>query len=266
MTSYPDEMLMAYVDGELPPEEARALEARLAADPALRLRLEPFTAIGGSLAEVFERPLREPVPERLAALVWADADARRWPGPATRLRHRPSFLSALGATLFPHGLSLAGAGMAAALLLIGATAGVIATRLASPDAGAALVASDSHGHLVATGLLRQALSSVPSEVSSGDGKTVVTPVKSFRDHDHHLCRQYEMDVGAARLAGIACRDSDGAWQIALHSERAAGKVEPGSYQTAGPAEALAIKAAVDAMIEGDPLSPDDEKSVLSQAP
>ena len=94
---------------------------------------------------------------------------------------------------------------------------------------------------------------------------MVTPVKTFRDREHHLCRQYEVDDDGTHLAGIACRDNDGAWQIALHSERVTAKPGPGSYETAGPAEQPAVKAAVEAMIAGDPLSPEDEQAVLSQS-
>ncbi len=263
MASYPDEILMAYADGELTAEQTRELEAWLAVDPALRARLEPFTRTAASLAGAFDRPLSEPVPERLLAVVRAHAAAAR-PASARRAEQKSSFLSSIAAALFPEGLSLAGAGVAAGLVVIGSVIGVLAARLANHETGAALVASDDSGHLVATGVLGHALATAPSEVSSGSGATVVTPIKTFRDHDGRLCRQYELDAGAAQLAGVACRDRAGTWQIALHSERVAGKPVAGAYETAGSGELPAVRAAVAAMIAGEPLSPDDEKAVLGR--
>ena len=77
MPSYPDELLMAYADGELSPEEARAFEARLAADPALRQRLEPFTSTSASLSGLFDRALTEAGVSREQAYEWAQRNAMR---------------------------------------------------------------------------------------------------------------------------------------------------------------------------------------------
>jgi len=62
-----DERLNAYLDGELPAPERAALERELAAEPALRARLEALRALDAELGELYRAEVRraEPALERL---------------------------------------------------------------------------------------------------------------------------------------------------------------------------------------------------------
>jgi|HubBroStandDraft_1064217.scaffolds.fasta_scaffold00020_73 anti-sigma factor RsiW len=75
-----DEMLVAFLDGEV--DEARFAEiaAWLDRDPSLRARLGSLTEATALVREAFEPILREPVPERLFAATH--------PGPATVVEFR----------------------------------------------------------------------------------------------------------------------------------------------------------------------------------
>lgn len=68
MTQY-EEKLSAFLDGELPEEEAREIEAALAADPALQAELEALMAADAMAQEAFAEMLDEPVPAALAAVI-----------------------------------------------------------------------------------------------------------------------------------------------------------------------------------------------------
>lgn len=72
-----DEMLMAYVDGELAAEDAAAVERAIAADPVLKRRAADFRdtrlLARGALAE----DRAEPVPAALVAAVRAAAERAR---------------------------------------------------------------------------------------------------------------------------------------------------------------------------------------------
>ncbi len=274
MVAVPDEMLMAYADGELTPEESHALENLLGQDPALRARLEPFVETRTRLASVFEASLHEPVPDRLIAAI---ARSR----PATKARPKPAsasvgfrqLLDAATAALFPHGLSHAALASVALLLCAGTVAGYFAGRSSAPSAALLETADANHG-LIATGALAQALETIPSGTAINEqahGASIV-PVLSFPSHDNGVCREYRVTHKSADpaasgtdFAGVACRTDDGQWRVALHTQtpkpQAAVAAEPG-YQTATAQNVPAIDALVDTLISGDALGKADEAALM----
>ncbi|MEL6645662.1 MAG: anti-sigma factor [Pseudomonadota bacterium] len=86
MTEYA-EKLSAFLDGELPEDEARAVEAALAADPGLQAELEALMAADTVAKDAFDEMLDEPVPFALASaiqLAEASVVANDAPAPARR--------------------------------------------------------------------------------------------------------------------------------------------------------------------------------------
>jgi len=63
-----EEMLSAYLDGELPDPEAREIEQALERDPAMQAELEALMAADAMAQEAFAELLAEPVPAALAAV------------------------------------------------------------------------------------------------------------------------------------------------------------------------------------------------------
>jgi anti-sigma factor RsiW len=59
-------MLHAYLDGQLAPEEGRAVEARLARDPDAAARVAEWRAVNDRLHALYDPTLDEPVPARLS--------------------------------------------------------------------------------------------------------------------------------------------------------------------------------------------------------
>ena len=76
--SIPDWMLMAYADGELEPHEREAVAAYVAGNMAAAERMAGFQRSGRALGRLYDRSLREPVPDHLVDLVRG-----------ARLRHIP---------------------------------------------------------------------------------------------------------------------------------------------------------------------------------
>jgi len=256
-----DELLMAYADGELPSDETRAVEALLAQDPALRARLEPFVVTRRQLGPLFAQRLREPVPDRLIAAIAHAPVARQ--APVGMIRRLREFWEGLdGGRMSIASLPAYAAGLVA-LFAFGATAGWIAGRTDAPATGLIAAAGP---RLVASGALATALETDPSQTPAGAGTlgASIVPLLSFRDHTQDICRTYRIEAGRAGpgYAGVACRKTDGTWNVALHVEVQDAAVSGGDYRTAGAESVPAVDAAVGSLIAGDALSRDEEADLL----
>lgn len=75
MSRMDDVMLMAYVDGEVDADTAREIEAALAGDPALALRVQHLRDSAMMARGAFAEVLHEPVPDRLIAALGGPARA-----------------------------------------------------------------------------------------------------------------------------------------------------------------------------------------------
>ena len=221
-----DEMLMAYADGELDEVRRARVERALAADPALRVRLERQRELRGTLA-AFYRPVgEEEVPERLRALLESNVVAL--PSPRARTQ-RPLWqnFAALAATLV--------LGLALGRTLLVPAAGPVGLE---------------NGTMIAQGALATALDTQLASAQAPDAATRIGT--SFAATDGRLCRTFD----SAALAGIACRGEPG-WQLMM---TAAGSAGPGgSYRQAGSANPLVAEAAQNLMT-GEPFDAAAERS------
>lgn len=223
--SVDDHTLMAFADGELTGAERAQVEAALNQDGALRARLEAHRLMRMRLSSAFDGALSEPVPQRLTDAVQAPR------------RAEVTDFSARRATKW----SFREYGAIAASIALGVVLGVGVLQPQAP-----LVATPSHG-LQARGELSSALDTQLASDEAGDIRIGV----SFRNHDGNYCRTFDLTEGGA--SGVACRDNN-RWSIPLLSGSAAG----GEVRTAGASSA--VLTAVDAMIDGDALDADAERS------
>ncbi len=194
----PDEVLMAYADGELPADEAAALEARLSEDADLAARVQVFSASAAALQGLkhadtpatmpagLEQALRARVAS--ASAVDAPAMVAADPVPAGNVvafpqRRVPLWTGALAATV---------------ALAVGLGAGLLAGKGTGPSGGADPVFA--------------ALDSLPSgEATTLADGTELRMVASFNSSDGVLCREYEqIGQNATGQLTVACRDQ-GAW-------------------------------------------------------
>jgi len=85
MQKHSDEALIAYLDGELDPDEQRHVEAWLAADPQVRERLGALARTTDLLRSAFAEIANEPVPERLLAAARGESAAAAAPQPEAEI-------------------------------------------------------------------------------------------------------------------------------------------------------------------------------------
>ena len=240
---------MAYVDGELPPADHAAFEARLAQEPALASAVARERTLRAGLQSTYAPVLDEPVPAGLLDLLAMPEPAV---APAAANEPLPAALNDAHRAALPHARRWAFPQFAAmaACLVLGVLLGtrVLAPHPAVGDDTLALnVAPD--GSITAQGALRDALEQdVAGTVLDPNAKVGVG--LSFRDHAKDYCRTFTVDSSSS---GIACKQRDG-WVVAhLEHGTNAREGEAGAYRTAASPLSPALLQAIDAMRDGDTL-------------
>lgn len=250
-----DDILMAYVDGELDPGAVAAVEQAMRDDPQVAAAVAAQRALREQLRRAFAPVMDEPVPARLrdAALATRAKDAPndsatvasldaargrqgRRPADTPALAGRPARRARRWPTL---------AALAASLAL-----GVLVAPWLRPDGPAELIDVGAGG-LVAQGALAAALD---ARLASSTGDAAVDVGFSFRDRDGRYCRTFVVESRA--LAGLACR-GDGGWRVT-----ATGASEPagGDLRLASSPLPPSVLAEVDARIDGEPLDAAAERA------
>jgi len=251
--------VMAYVDGEMPPEDVALFEPRLALEPALADAVARERALRASLQSAYAPVLDEPMPAGLLDLLaLPDAAAKAPPlhavpaPPAAANEPLPAGRNDAHRAALPPARRWGAAqwGAMAACLVLGLAIG---TRAVAPHAAsgndtlALAVAPD--GAITAQGALRTALEQdVAGTVLDPNAKVGVG--LTFRDHAKQYCRTFMLDSASS---GIACKQADG-WVVAhLEHGRNAREGEQGGYRTAASPLSPTLLQAIDAMREGDTL-------------
>ncbi len=221
--NFPDDALMAFVDGELDASAARSIEAAIAHDADLAKRIERMRRVKGLVEQTNEPP--DATPEHLLQMLRPSAAAVTDLAAARRAQaaKRASVVSRAG---------LWGA------IAAGVALAFIAGRTTAPEP----FVTQSKSALLASGALDRALDNALAG-STGDVSLGI----SFRAKDGKICRTFEM--AANQQSGLAC-NNDSHWQVrALAANEGA---ESGRYRQAGSA-APQILQLVDDMIAGEPV-------------
>lgn len=232
ITDLSDEVLCAYLDGELSPEARVALERQLLSEPGARVRLDRFRESDDRLRRAFALP-SEAAADPLVQLLAGDAPDNVVPMRASSLRRH----------LAPIGLALA------------ATVAGLAIGFGWRDAMDA-PAADAASGLALSGRLHEAL----DHNLSGQPRSGVTVLFTFHREDGVPCRQFEVVEGQASAAGVVCRDAGKRWRVSAWHEtlRAAD-----GYRTAGGDESP-VEAVVDDLDASGPLSPSEEAALIAK--
>jgi surface antigen len=202
------ERLMRHVDGELPAQERAALDARLAGHGRARSALGWLAEQRSLAAAAFRDDLAAPVPAELGAAVAAGFAARRRRARWRRYR-------AVGLPV-------------AASFLCALFGGWIGFELAARRLDgvlAELQAAQAQDRTLMSATLERAMEQMRSgQAATWTNDTTgavgsIMPLRTFRTASGKWCREFERSVtspsGAENRIGIACRDEDGHWQLAL---------------------------------------------------
>ena len=228
-----DERFFAWLDGELEPAEAAAIDDLVAADPALQRRAQEHRALAARLSAAFDPIAEAPVPDTLSAAA-RPRQAEVVDFAAARERRRAAFpvwtqWAAIAATL--------------AIGII--TGSMLGSTSSAPIARA-------NGQWVASGELEdqlyRRLASAPPDSGPRIGLT-------FRDAAGDICRSFS-DDGAS---GLACHQQ-GDWRIRGLFQ--SGEGQQTEYRMASGSDPR-LAELIDSTIAGEPLDAMAERQALA---
>ena len=225
-----DEKFFAWLDGELEPTDAAAMEGTVAADPQLQRLAEQHRALGARLRGAFDPIAAAAVPERLQAAVRPSASVVDLAA-AKHARSMPSL---------PQWAAMA------ATLILGVLLGTQVPRRSSAPVQL------QGGKLYASSELNRALDSELASAPTGDIRIGLT----FRDQAGEICRSFTGSAGS----GLACREGS-RWQ--LKGLFAALEGQSSNYRMAAGMDPN-LAALIDTTVAGEPFDAAQEKAALNR--
>lgn len=231
-----DETLMAYADGELDSATRASVEAAMHDDPEIAKRVAHHRALRGTMQAAFAGALQEPVPDRLIAAARGQTVAPKSAVADLSFAREAARRKTFRGLWQPVAM--------AACLLLGLGLGFLAWH-----GQGALIQPGSGGGLVAGAALAEALSAQLSDDRS-PARVAVTGL-SFRSKSGDYCRTFSL-AGTDASTGLACREGKD-WRIRALAQAPGAEKNPENFRTAGSEESAAIRAAVEEVIDGEPL-------------
>lgn len=259
--SFPDDVLMAYVDGELDGETTAAVDAAVAQSPEFAARVERQRALRRTVCAAFEPVLQEPMPQRLLDT------ARGAAAMPVASRIAPGGTGAVRAVLSPRRWAWFEWGAMATSVALGVLVGGVflgnSRHVPMVAETTADFVADRTG-MLARGALARALSEQLASTQPPDA-----PVRvglSFVSTAGEYCRTFALQEGgaAARLGGLACKRG-GEWrlQVIAQDDRRGGV--SGGYRMAGIEVPPPVLRAVEDRMRGSALDAEAERAAQQRA-
>lgn len=217
-----DDMLLAYLDAQLDDADYPRVEAALASSVSLQKRLQALVDSGEQLRQAFQAKLEEPVPASLIAAIMAAPDPRL----ALPVQAPPKLQGVKAPTSWwDKARTLVSWVQAPAVWPATALASVVTLALGVWVGQGLTTQADASGDQLALGqavphsALATALELAPSGrlLASPDHQMQV--LATFATPGGQVCREFESaqrsQSTTTTQAGVACRQNDGAWQVAF---------------------------------------------------
>ena len=260
--TYRDEMLSAYIDGELPEAEADALRADMGKDPALKERVDRLRRANDAVREAYSGVENEPLPDAVLELFnKAPSNVARFPGEAqdARAPQVPAgVLQRFAAMQWPTALA------ASLALVIGFGVGQLGGAPGTPSGApgsamqvAGIIAGDSPvSAILDTG------ASAQMHMASADNGVTVEPVLSMQRADGVFCREYFISDATSRFHNVACKE-DGQWAVKFAVNIPTAADTGAGFETASAQSNALAADYVDRVIAGDALDADAEQNAIN---
>jgi hypothetical protein len=247
-----DELIMAYVDGELEPEQSDKVAAAIAVDEQLRQQEILFRETASVLDHAFDAPMHEEIPERLQAVLR--------PPEKTSLQERfMELVAQLG-----RGIAPLPATAMALVAVLGIAVVLNGTWQDSFSESSITRVLTQDGF---TQVLDTAVSGSTDRIRIGRQEAEVVPLLTFQDKNQRFCRYFELIVSDESFVGqgVSCRSAKGVWEtVAFAADKA--EVEKSQTDTRQGYELASgenrMERIVESMRAGQPLRLTDERRCI----
>ncbi len=260
-----DEILCAYLDGELSKENRAAVELAIEKSPEVLKRLEVFNNIDDLFAKTYRTIDDKPMPDGVLSMLQTFSQK-----PLTENQlgggNQHSFDGNGSAVNKKSFWSVAIAASIALLIGIGIDRVFLISKPNVNQTPEIIFAQQTVGVIEPENALFDILEKQPSGSSvilSQSTSTIVTPVMTFKKGGSGYCREFNITSLGEGTKNIACRGGNNVWVVEV-----AVKVDDpslfvsGLYQTATSQNEPIIDAAVRHLIEGDVLNIDAEAFLI----
>jgi len=235
---YSDEILSAYLDDELPKSQRQELENALEADDDLRARLERLSAVDAHFLEGIDEIAGQDIPSHILGLLNDEKVVAYVPKPKMKR------------WVYPIAASL--------IISLFSGMGFVAGQKNYKPNHTLFVSNISPSHPLFAVLETSSSAELTSIETNADIK--VEMLLSFKSIDERYCRQFNLQRTHQAYEALACKDGID-WQIMALGLSAA-NLDKEVYHTATGIASPAVEAAIDLIIQGDPLSLEEEDRLI----
>lgn len=254
-----DEMLSAFLDGELSETERDVVEAELKASEDLRQRLMIIRKADEKATEYFSEIDSAPLSENLTVLLETlgqdqAPDTQGFDDNVISLDGRKPQEKQPSRWALPLAASIA--------LMIGFGTGQMTVPVGD-DATVVALIDQTNGLVRVTNPLHKVLEEGASGAVmrlAGSEIVTATPVLSFRTVSGDYCREVLVTGETAASRNLACKQTGGTWQILVMTSATA--VSDVDYLPASGEASGAIDSQIDALIDGPPLGQVEEAELI----
>lgn len=260
-----DEILNAYLDGELTVDEIAEVAKQIEASPDLSKRMENMRINDKSFAQSFHEIDTKPMPDNIMAIL--DGFPKQQQEKTNK--NDSNVVSFKKKIPFQTNISLWQTAIAASIALfigIGAGRGLIPSTSQTDITADQVLAQQTSGIIGEGNMLYDVLENQPSSTPLtliANNNTFVIPTMTFRNEENGYCREYRVMAPNSSTQNVACRIED-KWivklSVGLEAEQAN---DEGLYQTASQVDDPLVTAIIAGMITGDPLSADNETIIMN---
>lgn len=264
---FTDEHLCQLIDGELSPREEAQLRELMSIDESLAERFAYLALADARLKSSVSAIDDTPIPKSILTLLADDHTVISANAPIGRSPLTKTFWQRLGGVMIKPVAPYPAMAMAFTFLLVGVLTfmGWQTSEFENRLTAQNHLKATQYGVLELNHPVSEILSNAPSgspQELVDQSEIVVTPVLSFASTNGDFCREYTLSDHSAFHRAVACRQNSG-WRVVLSTE-AGLELGADQYQTASVITPGIFERRINEIIDGDPLSYQQELLLIEQ--
>ncbi len=251
-----DEILSAYVDGELNKQDKEQLEKEILNNPSIQQRIDKIHKLNSLLNEAFV--INENLPDKFIETIKNYSIQGASTTNVVRFQKSDEVKNQRLRNWLPTSIA------ASITLMLGVLLGsVLITDEIHSGFDSILISEIIPGNELHY-VLENALSSTSVRLSQHDEDEVIfVPLLSFKSTNGHYCREFDVHDQTKTLAGIACREKDSTWRLEIIVASGSNPNSNEKYELAAGQDIEALNFIASKLMDSGPLTKEQERELIS---